>query len=125
MPFCRRGLGPVVDGDGGLAGVEAFEVFLKPWQAFFVGVGADQPLGGTERGGDEEGLAAGRGAGVENALAGLRIEQFDGVAGGGVLDVNGPGREQGTGQRAVDLIEARRVFDRRSRAGIPARGRAG
>ncbi len=53
--------------------MQAFEVFLQARQAFFVGIGAHQVVGRAERGGDEKGLAAGSGAGVEDVLAGLRV----------------------------------------------------
>lgn len=55
---------------------------------------------GCEAGGDLGGLAAGRGAGVEDALAGAEIEEVDGVAGGGVLRNEAAFCESGEGIEA-------------------------
>jgi hypothetical protein len=89
VPCGGGGVVPIVDGDFGGAGVEALEVFAKAREAFFVGVGADESAAAAEGCGDEEGFAAGSGAGVEDEFAGFWGEEFDGVAGGGVLDVDG------------------------------------
>ena len=44
---------------------------VEAGQALFVGIGADEVFGGAEGGSDKEGLAAGSGAGVKDAFAGL------------------------------------------------------
>ncbi len=81
------GLAPIVDGNFIGLDVEAGEVFLKTGEAFFVGVGAGEACAATECGGDEEGLAAGGGAGIEDFLAGLWVEQFYGMSSSWILDV--------------------------------------
>ena len=86
----RGGLAPVVDGNFIRLDVKAGEVFLKAWEALFVGVGAGEATSPAERGGDEEGLAARGRAGIEDFLAGLRIEEFHRMPGGGILNVEFP-----------------------------------
>lgn len=75
--------------DGNFIGgdAEAGEVFLEAGDAFFVGVGAGESFAAAEGGGDEEGFAAGSGAGIEDFFAGFGFEEFDAMAGGGILDV--------------------------------------
>lgn len=101
-----------MDGGFGFAGVEPEEIFAEAGEALFVGVGAEEVSGGAEGGGDEKGFAAGGGAGVEDAFAGLRIQQIDGVASGGVLDVDLSRGEEVGGWRAFEVVEAGCVFDR-------------
>lgn len=60
---------------------------------------------GCEAGGDLGGLAAGRGAGVEDALAGAEVEEVDGVSGGGVL------RDEAALGEAGEGVEAGAVGD--------------
>jgi hypothetical protein len=99
-----------VDGDGGRASVEACEIFFEARESLFVGVRANQAVGGAKCGGDEESLPTGSGAGVEDAFTGLGSEELDRVAGCGVLDVNGPGGEKVGGECAFEFIESGSVF---------------
>lgn len=60
---------------------------------------------GGEAGGDLGGLAAGRGAGIEDALAGAEVEEVDGVPSGGVL------RDEAAFGKAGESVEAGAVGD--------------
>lgn len=94
MEFFRGGLGPVVHGNliGGDA--ETFEVFLESGNAFFIGVGAGEAGSAAEGCGDEKGFSSGSGAGIEDFFTGFGFEEFDAVAGGGILDVEVALREE-------------------------------
>ena len=116
----RGWLAPVVDGDFVGFDAEAGKVFLKAGDALFVRVGAGEAAASAERGGDEECLPAGGGAGIEDFFTGFRGEEIDAVAGGGILDVDRSGGEELGGEFPFEQEIVRGVIESmcRGRLGI-------
>lgn len=105
MPMAGCWFEPIVAGGFSTAGMKPDEVFAQAWQAFFIGVGADERLRSAEGCGDEERLSAGSGAGIEHTLARLGCKQLNGVACGEILDVNRAGDQQLDWQVAFEFVK--------------------
>ena len=110
MPCGGSGLGPIVNADLCLAGVESCEILFESWQAFFVGVRAHEIFGGAHRGGDEKCFSARRGAGVEDVLSRLWREQLDRMTRGRILNVDGSALNEIVWKRTLDAIKSQSVF---------------